>query len=118
MANAIVITATAVKPGVLMRLRKARRIDCIIVTGSLVAKRIHRIEAHGGARGQITGGESDQEKDDGHEGEARRIVRGNSVETAGQKLSEEERADESDDETRQNQLQTLAGHEAQHVAGL
>jgi hypothetical protein len=34
MASAIVMTATAVKPGVLMRLRKARRMDEIIMTKS------------------------------------------------------------------------------------
>src|SRR2546430_4139043 len=74
----------------------------------LVAQRLHRIQTHGGARGQIAGGQSHEEKNDRHERKARRIVRGNAVETAGQKLGEEERTDESDYEPGQNQTQTLA----------
>src|SRR6185437_4637910 len=78
----------------------------------LVAQRLHRIETHGGARGQIASGEADKEKDDRHEREARRIVRGNSVETSGQKLGKEKGADETDDEAGQDQSQTLAGDES------
>src|SRR6266404_1964081 len=84
----------------------------------LVAQCFHGIEAHGRARRQITGRQSNQEKNDWDQREARRIVRGNSVETAGQKFREEERAHESDREADQNQPQALTGNEPENVAGL
>src|SRR2546423_4982512 len=84
----------------------------------LVAKRLHRIETHGGARREITSSQTHEEQDHGDEREARRVVRRDSVETAGQKLSEEKRADESDHKTGHDQPQSLAGDEPQDVAGL
>src|SRR2546423_8601975 len=90
----------------------------VIRASSFIAKCVHRIEAHGGASRQITGGQSDEKENYRHEGEARRIVRGNAVQTPRQKLGEEKCAHESDYETGQNKSQPLTCDEPQNVAGL